>query len=429
MSKENNRSILKRIAGIRKTDFAVLIVGVLIYSLFYSFYALSITMISLAVIAVFDISATHALPVRFSKGLMSFASLSRKNPSFPVTTILFFIVLIAGMWSSDEVYWLERVRIKLPYLILPLAWMMIPKLSSRQFVLINYLLLVVTTYACLRVGWNYLMNFEAINEGIKMGQAIPTPISHIRFSLMVALSIVCGILLLVHKMVLQKTVERWFVLVVVIFLFIFIHILSVRSGLVVLYGVVGIMVIARVFIERKWLPGIALLVVIAAVPFIAYLTIPSLYNKVNYALWDLKMYGEGRGEAYSDSERLQSLKIGWEVAKDNLIFGAGSGDVRSKMFEKYDNLLPRQNHYKMPHNQYLSVLAGMGLMGLIAFLYAFFFPLSEKRHRHNGWVVCLVVMIALSFLFENTIESARGVAVHMAFLGVFMNCFMIEEGR
>src|SRR5947207_1572914 len=37
-------------------------------------------------------------------------------------TSLFFLYLISGLYSADHAYWLERLRIKLPFLLLPFAF-------------------------------------------------------------------------------------------------------------------------------------------------------------------------------------------------------------------------------------------------------------------------------------------------------------------
>lgn len=113
-----------------------------------------------------------------------------------------------------------------------------------------------------------------------------------------------------------------------LFLLVFIHVLSVRSGLLVLYLALLVWLLRYVFLTRRWAVAAALGIMLVLLPAAAYQTFPSFRNKLAYARWDLLQHQQGTGANYSDSDRLTSWKAGWEVGKKNPLFGVGAGDLK-----------------------------------------------------------------------------------------------------
>ena len=70
----------------------------------------------------------------------------------------------------------------------------------------------------------------------------------------------------------------------------------------------------------------------------------------------------------------------------------------------------------MPHKQFISVCAGMGMIGLAIFILAFFFPLFYKKIKPDALFITLHLIIFASFFTENTIENSVGVGFYVFFL-------------
>ena len=127
---------------------------------------------------------------------------------------------------------------------------------------------------------------------MRQGHHIPTPRNHIRFSLLLAWTIMCGLYLFEQKFYFKFKAERWWVLGSTIFLFVLIHLLSVKSGLLVLYVGLGTWILRIVFVKRQLKLGLILLLLTVSLPFLAYQLIPSFKNKVNYTKYDINMFFE-----------------------------------------------------------------------------------------------------------------------------------------
>ena len=384
-------------------------------------FILSVSMIGLLVLAVFQLDFDGPrVQLGFRKTLKENWRKFTQQKIWWIITIPFFIVLFSSIYSSDWDYTLERLRIKLPFLILPFAFLSLPKLEKKECYAILYFLLILMFVACCYVGMDYLANFEKINDLISKGQAMPTPSNHIRFSLTLALAIIGGIALWWDKFYFSSPSERWLIGGITAFLFVFIHILSVRSGILALYLGLFVVGIHHAFQSKKYWLILATFFGLGAVLLLAVQTIPSLQEKIRYAKWDYLEYTQGRG-GNSDSERIISLKIGMEIGNQHPIFGVGAGDLKQEVKKVYEEQYPNQFSFRKPHNQFVSVYAGTGIIGLILFCFAFFYPLFYQKNYQNPLFLALHAIIFMSFMMENTVENNFGISLYLFFLLMGIN--------
>src|SRR3978361_1807071 len=87
-----------------------LIILLLLLALFTSRVLLSVCTIVFLVLTCF-----HKNPGRQLKGFLG-------NPFLLGMAFLFFIPLVSGFWSEDKHEWMRWVRIKLPLILLPVAF-------------------------------------------------------------------------------------------------------------------------------------------------------------------------------------------------------------------------------------------------------------------------------------------------------------------
>ncbi len=237
----------------------------------------------------------------------SFKNLFRQPP-----LTLFLLLLLAPamsfFWSADEAYWLERTRVRLPFLVLPWAFANLPRLAPRHFRLVLYVLVAALTVISLVVAVNVWLHLDDMIAGIGRGDPIPVPRSHIRFSLILATGIISGAWLWLEGFYWRWRQERWLLAAAVLFLFFFIHLLSVRSGIAGLYAILFFSAGWFVWRTKRWGLGLFVLIVALATPAIALRTIPSLRMRVQYMQWDWQQYRSNLGNTYSDAERMISLR-------------------------------------------------------------------------------------------------------------------------
>lgn len=402
------------------TDRLVLLIMALLpIGLLFAPFLLSVCMIASAIVALFALDWSPKFRLRLRPGLAQRWQAFIKAPAFYVLAGYFFLVFWGVGELEDTVYWMSRLRIKLPFLILPLAFSLLPRPSDRALDGLLYFLVALLVVTSIGVLINYLLDFEAINKLIKQGQTLPLPCNHVRFSLLLAFGILVALYLYFQKYYWRWPLEKYVQLGAALFLFAFIHVLSVRSGMVVIYATLFLLVIRYIFKTGQWLLGAGVLIAMAAFPFLAYQTMPSLRAKVDYVKYDLFMYRHGHEDAkLSDSARWISLKIGWDIFRAHPVSGTGVGNFKSAVQAHYEQdypaILPTER--KMPHNQFLSILGATGIFGFLLFMGVFLLPiLYQKNHQH--WLLLgFYLIIFLSFMVENTIENAMGVGFFIYYL-------------
>ena len=342
-------------------------------------------------------------------------------PPFAAVALLFFIVLLSFWQVEDYGYWLGRLRIKVPFLALPLVFLGHPRLEERQWQGLLYFLLFLLLATAIGVGLNYWINYEEIQQMLKQGQPMPTPRNHIRYSLMLALGVVSGGYLYSTGYYWRYVQERYFILGATLFLFLFIHLLSVRSGILALYVALFLLSVRYILVSRRYGLGMGILIALIAMPVAAYQYVPSFRAKVDYMRWGLIKFQEGEGASYADTGRIVSLKVGWELAKQHPLFGVGAGNLQQEVEKVFERSYPQLPEPLVPHNQFLFVLAGTGILGLLLFLLGLFYPLFYHGNYRHPFLLGFYGIVLTAFLIEHTIENSMGVGFFLVFLLLYLN--------
>ena len=333
-----------------------------------------------------------------------------KRRELVVLSLLLLVPAVSFFWSDDKAYWLRMVQTRLPFLVLPWAFANFPMLTERQWKSVLYLLVWFMVGVCIAVGINFLVHFDAVIEGLGRGNPMPVPRSHVRFSLILATAILSGGWLWQQGFWLFKTWERKALAIAVVFLFVFIHVLSVRGGLFSLYAALLFALLRYVWQSKRWLMGVAALAALVAGLWIATETVPSLKMRIAYMKYDWERFStHDGGHLYSDAVRWVSLQSGWKLWQENPVLGTGAGDLLNETKRVTAELFPTYaQEPRLPHNQFIFILASTGLLGLGMSLMAFFCPLYVGRK--NFLFLAFQIMAFASFLIECTIENAIGVS-------------------
>ncbi|MDB5256998.1 MAG: lipid core--O-antigen ligase [Chitinophagaceae bacterium] len=352
--------------------------------------------------------------------LPQIASNLRNQPLYILLFGIFAFYLVSGLYSENLHYWGERVQIKLPYLLLPFSFAAV-SLTKRTLYTILYLLFITVSIGAVWCLINFTLNYDAIVESYLHAKVMPTPfdIGHIRFSLMSAFSAFIGWILYKDQFVFKAQWERYVLLGGALFLVIFLHILSVRSGLLAFYGAAGVYLILEVWKNKNFKQLIVSVLFLAMISGAMYFLSPTLRNKAKYMNKDVSRFKEGGNvNHYSDGNRLLSWQLGWRIGNENPLIGAGIGDVLDEIKKIYIAEYPEieERNWLIPHSQFVYIFAGCGWLGLLWFAAACFYPYLDTRLRNVGLFMIFNTIIVTSFISESTLEIQLGVALHLFFL-------------
>jgi O-antigen ligase len=351
------------------------------------------------------------------------------SPMLWCMSLLFVLPFLSGAWSDDKKAWLDVTRIKLPLLLLPLAFAAPFVFSAKQWRIIGYVFIATVTAGSMWSMFHYVSDIEAAHEGYLHAKTIITPLSndHVRFSWLVAVTILFAAWLWLRSEGVIKLINVF----IVVWLVVYLHILAARTGLFCFYFIVFTSALWMVFKRFRMMYTIGALFFLTALPILAYFALPTFHNRVKYILYDFTYFKDAHYlPGGNDASRVISLKAGIEITKANAVYGVGFGDVATETVKWYDTrypgMLPQDKI--LPSNEWLIYGIGCGIAGLLVFTLAmlcpFFTPVTNKW---RWWLLnCLVL---LGFLFDIGLEVQFGVFIYACVVLISWKWFRRELGK
>jgi O-antigen ligase len=326
---------------------------------------------------------------------------------------------ISGLWSSDSGYWNDRFQVKLPILLLPLAFAFTPAFNYRQLriftIVLNLVLLMGVAYSF----YFLLSNPSFYINGYVYSNILPTipDDDHIVFSLSLALAVVWNVYFFPGIM------ERWLKIFSIISASLFIitlHVLAARTGLAGLYIFLFGWSIYLVLRKKTRLTGIAFLAAFILGGVIALTYLPTLKNRFGHFKWTVIIFKEGqRSGDYPDLGRFMSYDIALRLIGEHPLKGVGAGDLLTEMSKGYDRWYPqvKQEQRLIPHNQFLTVALVAGIPAALVFLAWVVYPVLKIRRSRSGFFFLITWLILLvPLLIEPFLEIQFGVFLYLFFL-------------
>ncbi len=358
------------------------------------------------------------LIVSIVKGTQDGVSLNDfKNPYLYAYLILFSLYLLGMFTTAPENwdYFGRRVTLKLPFILFPLGFIVQSNYSKREVTFLVSFFLSLMFLSELGSLLYYATHFEEVNQLYLQSKVMPVVANHVRYSLMACFATFSSFYI-------YKVSTKKIYLFAAIFFAIFQHLLAVRSGLFIFYLVAGsyaLYLLKTKSLKQKLSYGMSALVILALSLFL----IPPLHNKVLNTLDDLQHVNETKQASnYSLVGRQFSYKVGWELFQRSPMIGIGVGNMESEKNKLYAKNYPEISKRLKPHNQFIHVLTESGIVGIIVFTAAFYFPLFyKKNYKGSSLLVIHFAIVTLSFLFEGTLETQLGFNFSMFFIFLFLS--------
>ncbi len=341
-----------------------------------------------------------------------------------LTPTLFFAILLLSWFNSDnKAMWTIWLTLKLPFLILPVAFILMEDFSAGFICHVLKIFVWVMIGSMIIVFIRYALHYEQINVSLSAGGRMPVPYSHIRYSLL--LTVACFVSVWFYW-----TGKHKFYLFSTLFFFCSLHLISVRSGLLALYAGLSFVLVYFIVVQKQWKFGLIGIVAAVLISLAAYKTIPSLQNRIAFMRYDFGQWKEGNIDGNSDAMRLASIVAGYQLWQKNVWLGVGSGEILKDSKQLEQSLFPNihdESSLKMPHNEILWTACVLGVLGLALFLVAWLFPLFVFAHQLNWLYVAIQLVFFVSFMVEYTIEEQIGGTFFVLFQLLFYKWFSLEK--
>jgi hypothetical protein len=146
-----------------------------------------------------------------------------------------------------------------------------------------------------------------------------------------------------------------------------------------------------------------------------------LAKRLNRIFFEWANYRAGGDpDGHSVFQRLEFWKAALWIIKQHPWVGVGTGDVKDSYQRAYSETNSRlDSSFRLrAHNQYLTMWVTYGVFGFCAFLLITFLPIV-KREGRDALRIMIVLLVSLSFLTEDTLESQAGVMFMAYFYMLF----------
>jgi O-antigen ligase len=352
--------------------------------------------------------------------------------------VLYVLHFLSFAYTTHTDGLLEELRIKLPFLLLPVAASLSRPLHAGHLRSVLLAFVAVTSLVALATLTHYLIHFQEMNQRILQSKEVPiitlSQVSHIYFSLLNAFAVFVSVWLLRHPSTdaawLRRRWVRRGLWAALGLLTLVLHIFAARTGLVAFYAAVMTWALgtwwhqrraspSHLSSPRRWLAGLVLGVVL--VPLVAYALVPSFRNRVVNTQQDITQYLTGRDISHwSIARRLAAWQTALAVWRTSPIWGVGLADAKAALLAQYpyqDFTLRAADRITDTHNQYLEYLLGLGLVGFGVFVVGLVLPYVRPRaglkpdwlFTRYTWVLCV------GMLAESVLERQVGVSFGCAF--------------
>lgn len=338
-----------------------------------------------------------------------------KTPWLAGMSLLFLLPFVSGLWSSDKKEWLDLVRVKLPLLLLPIAFAGRWQLTSKQWRFVALLFIGVMIAGTAWSFEKYWLDKNAVAESYLRAKVFLTPLQndHVRFSWLVAIAALACVYFIERE-------ARWLrilLLVVLIWFVLYLHLLAARTGLFSFYLLLLFYVVWNFFHQKNKTLLVSIAMLLVAVPVIAWFALPTFQNRIKYFTYD---YSFIRSGGYlpggNDGARVLSYRAGWHLLQSHP-FGTGAGDVYNETLDWYSrhvpNMAPTDKLY--PSSEWLLYGGSTGWVGVVVFTIVMVLPFFYPPPRNRFYWYGLCATAALSFLFDIGLEVQYGVFLY-AFL-------------
>ncbi len=387
--------------------FSPLLIILMWAGLLWSRALLSMSMIAILLIGVISYGREAWSMIRTSRWLQGML-------------ILFLIPFISLLWSADKLQWWSAVQVKFPLLLMPF---LIPLFRSFDKTTVSKLLALLCFFILLSSIYSYAEFFfnPSITSDYLKSKVLRVAMSgdHVRYA---------WLLVIVYAWTLYELQKgewsRPFRITGYLFLAylaIFIHVLSAKTGILGFY-MVSLIAIFYLIPQKKKLWSLLLIV---AIPLLAWFLLPSFQNRARFVLWDFQNYSRGSyTEGLSDGPRVLSYQAGLSIMKLNPVLGVGAGDVLAQTKTWYSEHADYLKDYErlLPSSELLMYGTAAGIFAALACLVIFLLPFFMKGYRQNMLWLSFHAICFVGFLYEIGLEVQYGV-----FLYAFFSCWFYSR--
>ena len=370
----------------------------------------------------------------FYNSLSEKRRLLRQRPAVMVMLLFCIVHTISALVSKNLQEGIVLLQLRSPLLLFPLSVGLIfisPRLKKQVLLLYS---IVTTIAAFICIIYAYLQFRQTGNAGLLYNDSLSTAIGKqsVYFALLISLAIFSYIYLLLSQPVIQQ--HKGWVYAAICFLFIIQFMLASRMEITFLLATSIGFIMYYFFVRKKKIrQGVTLLAGLLVAGILLINFFPKTINRFKEIAYPEYTFSSNAVESHYNGQltpeqwngmniRLAIWKCGWEIFKQHPVFGVAVGDKQDALMimykEKGFDFAVRTK--KNMHNNYLDLMASMGITGLLLFLVGYLIlPLRSCLKSKDALGALILTAFMASLITEAYIDRSMGCII-LAFFVSFI---------
>lgn len=322
------------------------------------------------------------------------------------------VPLLSDVYHEGQTFLLHRGIMKMLLILFP-AFIFALRPSEKDIKMLHYAVLLTMMFSSCYSLYHYFSDAEQIVASYKISKVLPVLAKgdHIRVSWMTSISILMAMYLFFSE---KTPLTRYFATFYIVFQVLFLHILGAKTGLLSLYVMLFVWVLWWLPLRKKWWVLFIIPITFLSV-FMAYKTLPSFQERVNFMRYDFEHYRKGEyREGLSDAVRVYSIHAGWDIFKENIWTGVGFTPLKKhteKWYEANMPLIEKSSRF-IPISQVIIYMASAGILGLLIVIWHLSYPFFNADLRRSPWFMAFFVPLLLGFIYETHLEGQFPIFVY-----------------
>lgn len=154
-------------------------------------------------------------------------------------------------------------------------------------------------------------------------------------------------------------------------------------------------------------------------------------KRIHEIVFEIMAYRAGLNPlSNSITQRFFYWETGWNLWRENLFIGIGTGDLKDAYDKVYDALpyIVDEKFRLRTHNQYLTMAVTMGIPGLLLLLFYVVTIFITKGYKEQPLLaISFLIIMAASFFSEDTLETQSGVTFIAFFQTLFNTSSVVRK--
>jgi O-antigen ligase len=248
-----------------------------------------------------------------------------------------------------------------------------------------------------------------------------------------------SIFFLINEIIPSKNLKITSISIAIISFLTILHLpLESLSGILVLGFITATMMLRWAWKTfAKWIFASFLILGLISIQAIFWIQ-PSLKKNISYTASVVTHYLESPTkfirERPNGMSGNQARLVIWTVSSQIIMdhpFGIGLGNLDKEMQQRLIRLhqdeLVEKNYN--PHNQFLQILAEIGLVGMLSFLFIMFLAIRHAWQRDDKLFLFLIFSLLVNCLVESMLQRQSGIVFYVQFMCLFASIIQQPKHR